>query len=216
MHLIIQILPQLLSGFSVTVALWGTIICIGVPFGIILGVVAARFSSEIQSIIKGAHYMTKVVPVLVLLFWLHYPLQGLLGVVVNPFWTAGIALGIINMIGVAYDVMHELLLLPKSYREAGQMLGLNSMQIVRSIELPILVRRVVPNIITRQASMLEYTLLASLISVPEVFRVIQSINAMVYRPVVLYSLLVVCFAVILTPIYMFVSRWEKQYFIRYD
>jgi len=215
-----QVLAQyhelFLQGFLTTLKLLGGIMLIGIPFGILLGVIAGRYSRELGGIIKGARFLTKVIPVLVLLFWLHYPLQSLLGVVVNPFWTTILALGLINIIGTAAIVVMELELLPKAYREAGLTLGLSSNQIIRHIELPLLVRRTTPQLLLNQAAMLEYTLFASLISVPELFRTAQSINAMIYKPVEIYSLLIIFFLIILVPLHLVVRFVQKKYIAQYD
>ncbi len=205
----------LLQGFLTTLKLLGSIILIGVPLGTLLGVIGGRHSPELGKIIKGARFVTKVVPVLVLLFWLHFPLQGLLGVVVDPFWTTIVALGLINMISTAHIVTTELELLPKAYREAGATLGMTKNQITKYIELPLLLRRVMPQLLLNQAAMLEYTLFASLISVPELFRVAQTINAMVYKPVAIYSLLVIFFLAILAPLHLTVSWFQKKYATQY-
>lgn len=202
-------------GFITTLELLGAIMAIGLPLGTLLGIVGGKFNTELGTIIKGARFITKVIPVLVLLFWFHYPLQSMLGIVVNPFLTTIVALGIINIISTAFVISTELQLLPRSYREAGITLGMTSSQIVRYIELPLLVRRTLPQLLLNQAAMLEYTLFASLISVPELFRVAQTINAMVYKPVVIYSLLVVFFLMILGPLHLFIRRIQKKYVAEY-
>ncbi len=203
------------QGFLTTLKLLGSIILIGVPLGTLLGIVGGRYSKELGSMISGARFVTKVIPVLVLLFWLHYPLQGLLGIVVNPFWTTVLALGMINMIAVAYLISAELQLLPKSYRDAGITLGMTSNQVIMYIELPLLVRRTLPALLLIQAAMLEYTLFASLISVPELFRVAQTINSMAYQPVAIYSLLVLFFFIILAPLHILISWIQKRYVPKY-
>lgn len=204
-----------LHGFLMTLKLLGTIILIGVPAGVAIGIIGGKFNTELGTIIKGARFVTKVIPVLVLLFWLHYPLQGMLGIVVNPFWTTVIALGLINMIATASVISTELRLLPKSYREAGTTLGLTSTQIIQHIELPLLARRTLPQLLLNQAAMLEYTLFASLISVPELFRVAQTINAMAYKPVIIYSLLVIFFLLILGPLHLLINWIQKKYVAEY-
>lgn len=210
-----QILTQyhvlLFRGFFTTLELLFGVMLLGIPLGVLLGAIGGRLSSDVRKAIELAHFGVKVVPVLVFLFWLHYPLQALLGIVVDPFWTTIFALGIIDLIIVAFLVSTELTRLPKSYREAGVTLGLSRSQVMRHIELPILLRRILPQILLTQASMLEYTLFASLISVPELFRVAQTINAMIYQPVAIYSLLVIFFFVILAPMHLFIAWMQRTY-----
>ena len=96
------------------------------------------------------------------------------------------------------------------------MLGLSKSTVARYIELPILFRRAIPQILSIQASMLEYTLFASLISVPELFKTAQSINAMIYRPVEIYSLLIIFFLIILVPLHLGINYLQKKYTVQYD
>ena len=206
---------MLLQGFLTTLELLASIVLIGVPMGVLLGIIGGRYSNDFRTILKGARFITKIIPVLVFLFWLHYPLQELLHVVINPFLTTIFAIGIINIIAVAFIICLELESLPKSYREAGATLGMSKQQIIRYIEIPLLVRRTLPQILSTQASMLEYTLFASLISVPELFRTAQTINAMIYRPVAIYSLLVIFFLAILAPLHIWISWFQKKYTTHY-
>ncbi len=215
LHILFQYYDLFFQGFSTTLKLLGCIMLIGISFGIILGVIGGRYNSTLGKTIKATRFVTKVIPVLVFLFWLHYPLQGLLGIVVDPFWTTILALGIINMIATAHLIISELELLPKSYREAGVTLGLSKKQVVKYIELPLLSRRTLPQLLTNQASILEYTLFASLISVPELFRTAQTLNAMIYKPVEIYSLLVLFFLSILAPLHLFISWLQKKYVADY-
>jgi ABC-type amino acid transport system permease subunit len=214
-QIIVEFHQLFFQGFLMTLKLLGLIVLIGVPLGTLLGTVGARYSSGVDLFIKVIRFVTKVVPVLVLLFWLHYPLQGIFGIVVNPFWTVVLALGAINTIGVAHLVSTELQLLPNFYREAGITLGMRYSQIIWYIELPLLVRRVLPSLLLLQAAMLEYTLFASLISVQELFRVAQTINSMIYRPVAIYSILVVFFFVILAPLHLIIFWIKKSYATHY-
>jgi len=215
-EILIQYRHLFLAGFLTTIKLWALIILIGVPLGILFGVVGGRYSKTVNRLVSSLKFVTKVIPVLVLLFWLHFPFQAILGVVIDPFWTTIIALGFVNLVAVAFIIQSELKLLPVAYSEAGTTLGMSKKQIVKHIELPILMKRVLPNISLNQATMLEYTLFASLISVPELFRVAQSINAMVYDPVSVYSLLVLFFVIILAPLHLFITWYKKRSVIEYD
>jgi len=215
-EILIQYRHLFLAGFLTTIKLWALIILIGVPLGIFFGVVGGRYSKTVNRLVSSLKFVTKVIPVLVLLFWLHFPFQAILGVVIDPFWTTIIALGFVNLVAVAFIIQSELKLLPVAYSEAGTTLGMSKKQIVKHIELPILMKRALPNISLNQATMLEYTLFASLISVPELFRVAQSINAMVYDPVSVYSLLVLFFVIILAPLHLFITWYKKRSVIEYD
>jgi len=210
-NIITNHLPILLNGFGTTLLLLALIMTIGIPVGIGVGIVAGRYCITAKKVLDRTQFILKAVPVLVFLFWLHYPLQALFQVVVNPFLTTVIALSFINVITIASLVANELSLLPKAYREAGQTLRMSQRQIIRHIELPLLMRHVLPSILLTQAAMLEYTLLSSLISVPELFRTAQTLNSMIYQPIAIYSLLVVFFAAILLPLHIGARKLQEKY-----
>ncbi len=200
-----------LRGLLVTGELVVLVALIGIPLGVVAGVVGARFSPVVAVMVRSFHFFSNVVPVLVFLFWLHYPLQSLMGVAIDPFWTTVLALSIINLILTADLVCRELELFSPAYREVGITLGLSKVQLVRFVELPILLRRIVPQLLINQATILQYTLLASFISVPELFRVAQNINSQIYRPVEIYSLLVLFFLLLLGPLHGLVWFLKKKY-----
>lgn len=214
-QVLIQYHNLFLQGFLTTLKLLACIVIIGIPVGTLVGVLGGRYNLGIGKLVKVARFITKVIPVLVLLFWLHYPLQGLLGIVIDPFWTTIVALGAINIIATASVIASELELMPKSYSEAGVTLGMSKNQVIRYIEFPLLLRRTLPQLLLNQASMLEYTLFASLISVQELFRTAQTINAMLYKPTEVYSLLVLFFFIILAPLHLLISWLQKKYVTEY-
>lgn len=214
-EVLVQHHTLLLKGFSTTLLLLGAVMAIGIPFGVALGILGGRYSRLCAKGIEALKFLTKIIPVLVLLFWLHFPLQALLGVVINPFITTVIALSFVNTIAIAYIVKSDLVLLPKTYREAGLTLGMSKWQVIRYVELPIMTRRTLPEILHTQATMLEYTLFASLISVQELFRVTQSINSIIYDPIAVYSLLVLFFVIILAPIHLTINVLKRKYAMIY-
>ncbi len=118
-----------------------------------------------------------------------------------------------NLVATADLIGRELVHFPESYRDVGKTLGLSTMNLIRHIELPIISRRTIPQLLTNQAKMLEYTLFASLISVPELFRVAQNINSLVYKPVEIYSLLVLFFFLLLGPLHLIVHILKKRYVV---
>ena len=61
--------------------------------------------------------------------------------------------------------------------------------------------------------MLQATLFASLISVDEIFRVAQRINATIYRPIEIYTCLGMFFLLICLPLNGF-ALWFKEKFTR--
>jgi ABC-type amino acid transport system permease subunit len=151
------------------------------------------------------------IPVLVFLFWLHYPLQAALHVVINPLYTAIAALSIVNVFGVAAIVRAGLDDFPQEHIVAAKVCGLSRHDIAIYILIPLIFRRLLPSLLLLQVTMLQSTLFASLISVDEIFRAAQRVNTIVYRPVEIYTGLALLFLVVCLPLNV-LAHWLGKRF----
>lgn len=201
----------LLSGLVVTLGLVFVVWLSGIVFGVLFGMLAHRQKGSVGFTLKFFAFFFASTPVLVLLFWLHYPLQALLNIVIIPFITAAFALSVINIIGIAQIIRDTLDDFPEQYAVAGKVCGLNAKEIFLKIEFPIIFRQIIPQFLTLQVNMLQMTLFASLISVQELFRVAQQINALIYKPVEIYSALAVFFIAICLPLNVFAYWFKNKY-----
>ncbi len=130
-------------------------------------------------------------------------------IVVDPFYTAALTLSIVNVFGVCDVVRAALDSFPEQYVTAARVSGLSTRQTIFKIQMPLLVRQVLPGLLILQVTMLHTTLFASLISVEEIFRVAQRINAQIYKPVEIYTALGVFFLMVCLPVNGF-AMWLKQ------
>lgn len=206
---------ELTQGLCVTLALCGISWSVSFILGSILGVLAARFSFWIGIPVRTASILMSGVPAIVFLFWLHYPAQALLGIVVDPFITAATAVSILGVLMVSDAMRTVLKTFPKQYETAGKVCGLNERQILIHIKIPILFRHLLPTFILIAVTLFQMTLFASFISVDEVFRVAQRINSVTYKPIEVFSALAVfCIAVCL-PLNLF-AQYLSHRFTRDD
>ena len=201
------------AGLKVTLQLSVTVWVVGLLFGAALGAASSKWKIGIGIAARVGSFALSGIPVLVLLFWLHYPMQSLLGVVIDPFYTAAAALCLLNTFAVADLVRTTLNDFPEEYLIAARVCGLPGNVILTRIELPIVLRQILPGLLLIQVGMLQATLFASLISVDEIFRVAQRINAQVYRPVEVYTMLGVLFLIICLPLNG-LALWMRAKFTR--
>jgi polar amino acid transport system permease protein len=202
-----------LSGLAVTLQMCAIIWSAGIIGGTALGWAGARWKAEIGLPSRLISFFLGGMPLLVFLFWLHYPLQAMFGVVVDPFVTACFTFATVNMFAVSDLVRGAIDDFPKQYLTAAKVCGLRTSQTVFKIQLPLLLRGLLPGILMLQVGMLHTTLFASLISVEEIFRVAQRINAMIYKPVEIYTALGIFFLMISLPINGF-ALWLKAKYTR--
>jgi His/Glu/Gln/Arg/opine family amino acid ABC transporter permease subunit len=202
---------EFLGGLIVTLQLCALIWPIGLILGTLMGVAGARWKRTVGSVARAASFVLSGVPVLVFLFWLHYPLQGMLGVVIDPFYTAVAALSVINTIAVAQAVRRVLEDFPAQFLAAARVCGLSQRQTILRVQLPIVFRQVLPSLLIAQVATLQMTLFASLISVDEIFRIAQRINSEVYKPVQIYSALALLFLLVCLPMHAFAGVMRTKY-----
>jgi ABC-type amino acid transport system permease subunit len=204
---------EFLLGLGVTLKLCLIVWSLGIVLGTLLGAAGSRWRLLIGLPSRFASFVLGAVPILVFLFWLHYPFQSLIGVLIHPFYTAVAALSIINILLVADLIRGVLIDFPDQYLQAAKVCGLSHRQTILHIQLPIILRQVLPTLLLIQVSMLQASLFASLISVDEIFRVSQRINSEVYRPVQIYTALALFFLAVCVPLHG-LAYWLRARYTR--
>lgn len=174
---------------------WGA----GIVLGSMLGYLSSR-SRIVGGFSRVIAFLLSGVPVIALLFWLHYPLQSMLGISVDPFITAAGTFAVINIFSVGEIVRAGRDEFPTQYLQAARVCGLGVVDTAFRIELPLIVRQVLPGILSLQVGVLHMTLFASLISVNEILRAAQHVNAECYRPVEIYTALGLFFLIASLPL----------------
>ena len=199
-RIIAEYRPAFLEGVLVTLGLSSIVWIVGLSFGSVLGWIANRYRGSVGLLLGLLSFLTASIPVIVVLFWANYPLQVLLSVVLDPFITAACVLSLVNVVAVAAIVKSALDQFPQQFLTAARVTGLTAGSTFKNIRLPIILRQITPSLLTSQVVMLQSTLFASMISVQEILRVAQAVNATEYKPVEIYSAVALFFLVICAPI----------------
>jgi len=204
MRTFIQILARHHSAFAqgllVTLKLVLLVWSAGIIGGGALGICAAKLKNLVGIPVRVASFVLSGIPILVFLFWAHYPLQAILGVVIDPFYTATVVLAIVNIFAVSDLVSNHVSEFPEQYNVAAKVCGLSLRTTIFRIQIPIVFRQIVPALLPLQVMMLHATLFASLISVEETFRMAQRVNSVEYKPIQIYSALALFFLTVSLPV----------------
>lgn len=209
----LQYSDAMLTGLYVTLKLSLIVWISGIVLGSMLGALGASFRYLIGTPSKVFSIVLAGMPALVFLFWMHYPLQSYLNIVIDPFITAALTLSIINIFLVSDLIRNAIRDFPSQYEDAARVCGLSVIETTKSIKLPILLRQVIPSLLLIQITVFQMTIFASLISVDEIFRVAQRINAQIYRPVEIYTLLAMFFISVCVPLHV-LAYWLRARFTR--
>ena len=200
-----------LQGLSVTLKLCLSIWIIGIVVGTVFGILSAKYSKTFGMILKIISTFISGVPILVLLYWLYYPVQQQLQIDIPAFNIAVFALSFVNVFMVADLVKNAIQELPSQYLMAAKVSGLSEKTVLIKIQIPLIFKQLLGPVLLVQISMLHNSIFASLINVDEIFRQIQRINAMVYKPIELYTALALFFIVITVPLTIAAHYLKKKY-----
>jgi ABC-type amino acid transport system permease subunit len=200
-----------LKGLSVTVSLSSITWSVGLVFGSILGFLAAKWPKSWGRIIRSFSFFLSSVPIIVLLFWLHYPAQQIIGVIIHPFYTSVFVLSLVNIFTIETIVCGGIESVPHEFYDAGKVTGLSRFNIAIRIEFPLVLRNILSPILVSQVVMLHMTLFASLISVDELLRMSQRINSQIYKPVEIYTALGLFFLLVSLPLNGFAIILKKKF-----
>lgn len=207
LSLIGRYFPALLDGALTTLELAGIAWVGGLVLGTGLGVWrASRTGAAARGGLAIAALAVSSVPVMVYLLWFHYPLQAALGIEVRPFVTAAFVITAYNALAVSEAVRGAIDDLPVAYAMAARVNGIPRRLFLREVVVPLAFRAALPGYLVSQVAVLHMTLFASLISVDELFRVTQRINAIEYDAVGIFSLLGLFYFVLSFPL-LLLARW---------
>lgn len=201
------------KGFLVTCELVTASAIAGTFIGILLEWVCSTSGEIVRRVIDGIAFAVSAIPALVILFWFYYPAQSLLHVSVSPFLTALAALTLMVSFAAYRIIADALKDFPQQFATTALVLGLDRAQILRYIQMPLVIRAALPRWVDLIVVILQTSVFASLISVEEVFRVSQRINSVVYRPVVIYTAMAVLF-LITAGSGMYLARYLRARFYR--
>lgn len=200
-----------LKGFGVTMQLCMIAWLLGIIFGVILGYYSARFKVVVGIPVKMLSNGISAVPVIVFLFWLHYPFQYMLNISIDPFITSALTLTIINLLGISTLVRTAIVELPEQYIIAAKTLGIPNKIIFKKIQFPLIFRQIIPTLIILEVNILHTSLFSSFISVPDLFRQVQNITSIAQKPIEIYTGLGLFFLLICLPLNWLASFLKNKY-----
>lgn len=199
------------DGLVVTLKLCAWVWVIGVLVGSAFGMLSAHFRLSFGLINNSVSTIISGVPIIVLLYWMYYPMQQQLNLDIEPFWIAVIAFSIVNVFMVSQLVKNAVLDLPDEYRRSAMVSGISDQSFVWKIQLPLIARQLIGPVLLVQLAMLHNSIFASLINVDDIFRQIQRVNAIVYKPIELYSALALFFIIISVPMTLFANHLKSRF-----
>ncbi|MCP4523682.1 MAG: ABC transporter permease subunit [Candidatus Gracilibacteria bacterium] len=198
------------KGIVVTLKICAYVWGIGIVYGVIFAFIGHKYI-YVRKIFSVFSFILGGIPVLILLFWFHYPFQSLMGVVIDPFYTTIFCLGLVNIFIVFSLISKELMQIDKEYGQIAKVFGNSIYKIFFHIELPLVFKRNISPILLAQVNMMHMSLFGSIISVNEILRVAHQINSISYQTIEIYTIVGVIFLLISLPLNGIALLLNKRY-----
>lgn len=155
------------------------------------------------------------IPFISLLFWCYYPLQSLLHVAWPSYYTTLGLMAVVTTILLSALFADVTYTVDQRYRMVSKTLRLSRKVYIRRVLAPLILRASLPRCLTLLIATIHTTMFASLIGVEELFRIIQRLNSEFLKPVELYSVMALIYALLCVPIYVAADRLELRFEQKY-
>jgi His/Glu/Gln/Arg/opine family amino acid ABC transporter permease subunit len=200
----------LISGLQFTIYLS----LIAIFFSIIIGLLISVLSSSQNIFLKyfniGYTEIIRSIPVLVMILWVYYGFPVLFDLNFSAFTAGVIALSICDSPFIAEIFRSGIEAVPKGQKEAGSSLGLNKYQKFTLITLPQAIKIILPALGNQFIYMIKMSSLVSIIGLNELTRKANELVVSQYRPLEIYTFLVLEYLVLILIISYFVRKLEKK------
>lgn len=201
LHILIDSFPKMLiPGLTMTIPLTAIAFTCAMVIAIAAAMTQYARVPILTQLCRFYIWIFRGTPLLVQLFVVFYGLPDL-GIRMDPFPAAVLVFSLNEGAYCAETVRAALEAVPEGQLEAGYCAGMSYMQTMRRIVLPQAMRTAFPPLSNSLIAMVKDTSLAANITVVEMFRASEQINARVYEPLALYievGLIYLLFSTVLT------------------
>lgn len=203
-------LKFLISGLYNTVLLSLTAIVISVVVGLVIALPGLAANRFLRAINWTYVEIVRAIPILVLILWVYYGMPQLSGISISVFWAGVFALALSDSAFEAEIFRAGIQSIDKGQYEAAHSISLNYTDTMRFVILPQAIRRVLPALGNQLVYMLKMSSLVSIIGMQELTRKANELVVTEYRPLEIYTVLVLEYLVLIMIVSAGVRRLEKR------
>ncbi|MCK0119209.1 amino acid ABC transporter permease [Loktanella sp. F6476L] len=190
-------LKFMLSGMYYTILLSVTAISISVVVGLLVALPGLSQKKGWRRFNRTYVEIVRAVPILVLILWVYYGLPTLSGITLNVFWAGVLALALSDSAFQAEIFRGGIQSIARGQYEAAQSISLNYRDTMRYVILPQAIRRILPALGNQLVYMLKMSSLVSVIGMQELTRKANELSVSEYRPLEIYTVLVLEYLVLI-------------------
>jgi glutamine transport system permease protein len=199
----------LLSGLYYTILLSVCAIVISIVTGLLIALPSLSSNRYSRGINRFYVEIVRAVPILVLILWVYYGLPQLSDISISVFWAGVIALAVSDSAFEAEIFRAGIQSIDKGQYEAAHSISLNYTDTMRFVILPQAIRRILPALGNQLVYMLKMSSLVSIIGMQELTRKANELVVTEYRPLEVYTVLVIEYLVLILVVSAGV-RWLER------
>ncbi|WP_457567269.1 amino acid ABC transporter permease [Desulfurobacterium sp.] len=217
-HFLLFGMPGEIGGLSLTILMTVILIPVTLVWGAVLAVM--RNSKIFKWFAVIYIEIVRATPLIMVIFWVYFAIpifvKGVTGkdISVQPVIAALIAFTIFTSAYIAEIVRSGLNSISKGIREAAESLGFTKFQTYLYIIMPLVVKRMLPALLSQYIAMFKDTSLAYIIGVIEFFRAATILNNRLFLSMEIFTIVAIVYFVIAFSVsriarYLEV-KWRKQ------
>ncbi|MGO4606071.1 amino acid ABC transporter permease [Variovorax sp. 2RAF20] len=153
----------------------------------------------------------RAIPVLVVLIWIYFAFPIIANVTFPPFWAALVALTLHIAAYAAEVIRAGIESIRPGQTRAALALGMSRAQILRKVLLPQAIVRMLPAFGSILTIAIKDTAIATVIAVPELMHRAETVAGQSYRPVEVFTAVMVAYFCILFPVTRGVDRLYRRF-----
>lgn len=202
-------LKFLASGLYYTLLLSCTAIVISIIIGLAVALPGISKKPWLRRFNRVYVELVRAIPILVLILWVYYGLPQITGLSISVFWAGVIALALSDSAFEAEIFRAGIQSIDKGQYEASHSISLSYSDMMRFVILPQAIRRILPALGNQLVYMLKMSSLVSVIGMQELTRKANELVVVEYRPLEIYTVLVLEYLVLILIVSAGV-RWMER------
>ncbi len=203
-------LKFLISGITTTIYISVVSIILAMFIGLIIALPSLS-NNKILSYFNITYVeIVRAIPLLVLILWIYYGLPIMLGVSFSPFASGIIALTISESAFQAEIFRAGINSINKGQHEVSDSLGMTFWKKMRFVILPQAIKVVLPAMGNQFVYVLKMSSLVSIIGIADLTRKANELVTTTYRPLEIYTFLILEYLVLILVVSYFVRKLEKK------
>ena len=200
----------LISGLGYTLLVSLSAIVLSILLGLIVALPALTDNPLARRINRIYVEIFRSIPMLVMLLWVYYGLPPALGIKLDVLSAGILGLGLCDSAFEAEIFRAGIQSIGKGQHDAAESLGLNYWKKMRLVILPQAIRTVLPAIGNQFVYVVKMSSLVSIIGLADLTRKANELVVSVYRPLEIYTFLVIEYLVLILVISYLVRKLENK------